>query len=434
MKKTKRKGLSFLELVIAMTLTFLTITFLMGLFVTSIRNGERSKKRTRAALMAQSTLERLSAFTADQIGSTHANFDPPMQDYCYDVDVQPAGDYSGSGAGDDPDLKKVICTVTDPAGNQSTLVALRQASTPLYGLAVSRTTDDLVFSQDPIKYGVSSSRPVPISCNNTTNPLVVTGGDQSQIVWYPTTIFLEPAGNPVMPANGQVGAICASPNLNGFCAVDLTNRGIRFISAGGTGNWSALSTPTGLGHPSGVTGKVDPGGNSHIFLGDDKNRCLWEYKQSTNTWNGPLAAPGMGRVASIGTDDGLSAVWAIDVNAKGIRRYDVTSGSWSASVSAPTDPSLPAIGTLVGLAVSGNGKKVFICDEQHLYILDTPTNTWTVPPSVMGCGGMPSKLTSDIPQALATNFDGTRMWANPVFGSLYYYDVTTDYWCENYIP
>ena len=37
MKKTKRKGLSFLELVIAMTLTFLSITFLMGLFITSIK-------------------------------------------------------------------------------------------------------------------------------------------------------------------------------------------------------------------------------------------------------------------------------------------------------------------------------------------------------------------------------------------------------------
>ena len=57
-----------------------------------------------------------------------------------------------------------------------------------------------------------------------------------------------------------------------------------------------------------------------------------------------------------------------------------------------------------------------------------------MPPSVLGCGGMPAKLTSDIPQALATNYDGTKMWANPVFGSLYYYDVANDAWCENYIP
>jgi len=433
MKKTKRKGLSFLELVIAMTLTFLTITFLMGLFVTSIRNGERSKKRTRAALMAQSTLERLSAFTADQIASTHANFDPPLQDYCYDVDVQSAGDYSGSGYGDDPDLKQVICTVYAPDGNHSTLMALRQAATPLYGLAVSRTTDDLVFSQDPVKYGASSSRPVPIACNNTTNPAVVTGGDQSQIIWYPTTIFLDTAGNPTMPSNGQVGAICANPTLTGFCAVDLTGRGIRFISSGAP-TWGNLATPTGLGHPSGITGKVETGGNSHIFLGDDKNSCLWEYKQNTNSWTGPLAAPGMGRVASIGSDDALNVVWVIDVKAKGIRRYDVLSGTWAAGVSAPSDPAFPSVGTLVGLAVSGDGKKVFTCDEQTLYIYDTVSNTWTVPPSVLGCGGMPSKLTSDIPQALATNFDGTKMWANPVFGSLYYYDVPTDYWCENYIP
>lgn len=425
MKKTKRKGLSFLELVIAMTLTFLSITFLMGLFITSIKNGERSKKRTTAAIMAHSTLERLSAFTADQIVSTTGNFAPPLEDYMYNVDVQPAGDYTGSG--DDPDLKQVICTVTDPAGNKSTMVALRQAATPLYGIVASRTDDNLVFTQDPNCY----TQYQPVSCNNTTNPGVINNPwDQSLINWYPSTTFLEPS-EPLMPG-GQIGAICANSNLTAYCAVDLTARGIRFISLGSP-NWGPPLKPTGLGHPSGVTGRVGTGGSDHVFLGDDKNRCLWEYTQSSNTWNGPLAAPGMGRVASIGSNDALSSVWAIDVNAKALRKYDVTSATWTLHT-PPPGPSIPTPGNLVGLAVSGDGKKVFVCDEQTLYILDVVSDTWVVPPSVLGAGSMPNKLTSDIPQSLATNMDGSKLWASPVYGSLYYYDVVNDSWCENYIP
>ncbi|MBS2039290.1 hypothetical protein JST97_30175 [bacterium] len=426
MKKTKRKGLSFLELVIAMTLTFLSITFLMGLFITSIRNGETSKKRTTAAIMAHSTLERLSAFTADQIPSTTAHFDPPMQDYTYNVDIQPAGDYTGTGTGDDPDLKQVICTVTDPSGNSSTLVALRQAATPLYGLVASHIDDNLVFTQNPVNF----TQYQPISCNNTTNPAVVGSPyDQSLINWYPSTVFLD-ATQPQMPNNGKAGAICSNPDLSAFCAVDLTNLGIRFISSSSP-TWSTLAKPTGIGHPSGVTGKVGSPGTCHIFLGDDKNRCLWEYKQSTNSWTGPLTTPGMGRIASLSSDDLMSSIWVVDVNAKGLRKYDLSSGTWSQYL---PDSTLPAPGNLVGLAVSGNGKKVFTCDEQTLYILDVASGTWSVPPSVLSAGSMPSKLTSDIPQALAANMDGSKLWANPVYGSLYYYDVTNDIWSENYIP
>ena len=427
MKKTKRKGLSFLELVIAMTLTFLSITFLMGLFITSIKNGERSKKRTTAAIMAHSTLERLSAFTADQIVSTTGNFAPPLEDYMYNVDVQPAGDYTGSG--DDPDLKQIICTVTDPAGNKSTMVALRQAATPLYGAVANRTDDNVVFTQDPVNYAASIGQPQPIYCKDTTCAGSPTGNDPSLINWYPSSNFLNAAGDPQMPNGGQPGALCANANLSAFCAVDLTNRGIRFISQGSP-SWSSLATPTGLGHPSGVTGSLTPG-NERIYLGDDKNRCLWEYRRNTNTWNGPLATPGMGRVASMGSDDALTSVWAIDVNAKGLRKYDVSSGTWS--FTAPGG-ALPEPGNLVGLAVSGDGKKAFACDEQTLYVLDTISNTWSVPASVLSAGSMPCKLTSDIPQSLATNMDGTKLWASPVYGSLYYYDVVADYWFEDYLP
>jgi|EP01012_Entosiphon_sulcatum_P066538 Tfp pilus assembly protein PilV len=430
MKKTKRKGLSFLELVIAMTLTFLSITFLMGLFITSIRNGERSKKRTTAAVMAQSTLERLSAFTADQIVSTTANFDPPMQDYTYNVDVQPAGNYTGSG--NDPDLKQVICTVTDPAGNQSTMVALRQAATPLYGAVVNRANDNVVFTQDPVRYASRYTGPQPIYCNGTTSPgaTQTSGADPRPFInWYAPPVFLNPAKDPQMPGGGQAGAICASPDLSAFCAVDINNRGIRFISQTSP-SWSTLATPTGLGHPSGVSGSLTAG-SEHIFLGDDKNRCLWEYRRSANTWNGPLAPSGMGRVASLGSDDALTTVWAIDVNAKGLRKYDVASGTWSFTAPGAV---LPAVGNMVGLAVSGDGKKAFVCDEQNLYVLDTLTNNWSVPPSVLSAGGMPSKLTSDMPQSLATNLDGTKLWASPVYGSLYYYDVVGDHWFEDYLP
>lgn len=429
MKKTKRKGLSFLELVIAMTLTFLSITFLAGLFITSVRNGETSKKRTAAAMMAHSTLQRLSAFSADQIAPINAaHFDPPLQNYVYSVDVQPAGDYTGTG--DDPDLKQVICTVTDPAGNSSQMFALRQAATPLYGLVASHIDDNVVFTQDPVSYASSIGQPQPIYCNGTTSAAATTGGDPSAINWYANSVFLQTAGDPQMPNNGKAGAICSNPDLTAFCAVDLTNSGIRWISQGGA-NWSTLTKPTGLGHPSGITGRVNGSGTNHIFLGDDKNRCLWEYKQASNTWSGPLSSPGMGRIASIASEDLLKKVWAVDVNAKGVWSYDLTTGTW---VMHQPDSTLPAAGNLVGLAVSGDGKKVFVCDEQTLYILDTITNTWTVPPSVLGAGSMPNKLTSDIPQSLATNADGTKMWASPVYGSLYFYDVVNDQWYEDYLP
>ncbi|MCE7873288.1 response regulator [bacterium CPR1] len=116
--RRKPKGLSFLELLVAMTITFLAISFLMGLFVNAARNNDRSHTYSTAAFLAQGRMEVLAATPIDQLVTGSDTFAGNFSSYVYEVDVQDAGDYDGDGI-DDGDLKVISLKVTAPGGKEA---------------------------------------------------------------------------------------------------------------------------------------------------------------------------------------------------------------------------------------------------------------------------------------------------------------------------
>lgn len=395
MRKGKRRGLSFLELMLAMTLTFLAISFLMGMFLTAIRETGRSRHATIATALAQSKLERLNAMAVEAVTTGTGQWD----EFTYTVDVADAGDYDADGY-DDPDLKVVTVTVTSPKGVRSTMQSLRPAGVPFFGIACCDAYPAAIWSLDePDGYPY--------------------GWDDGTATVNPTSLwFCNP--NTPMPAGGRPGGIAASADLNVVWAVDVTNQGIRSLQSGPA--WSNLRRPGGLGRPTGIASN---GSGDKVWVADEANRCLFKYKPSADAWSGPIIpVPAAGRLKGASADRSGDNVWVVDADNRCVRHYWPPTDSWD-----PLAFTNGSFDETVSVAVSGDGKWLFVMDSDQLHIKNV------TPPVASGTTGwtvvdLDSKLVCDIPQGLAANYDGSLVWANPKRGPLFKYDRLNDNWYE----
>lgn len=393
MRQRKRRGLSFLELMLAMTLTFLAISFLMGMFLTAIRETGRSRHATIATTLAQSKLERLNALAIEAVATGTGKFD----EFSYRVDIADAGDYDGDGY-DDPDLKVVTVTVTSPQGVRSTMQSLRPAGVPFFGITCSDLSPVAVWSLDePDGYPYAWDDVAP---NN--------------VAVNPGTVWVS-APTRQMPAGGRPGGLAGSQDLSIIWAVDVTNQGIRSLQAGP--GWSGLFRPGALGRPTGI---ATNGGGDKVWVADEANRCLFKYKPSANAWSGPIQpVPTCGRLRGASADRAGDNVWVVDSDNRCVRHYMPVTDSW--------DPVLytnPNFDVVASVAVSGDGKRLFVMDQDELHIKSLiPVSNWLTVT-------LDGKLVCDGPQGLASNFDGTVVWANPRRGPLFKYDVPGATWTE----
>jgi hypothetical protein len=395
----------------AMSLTFLAISFLMGAFLTTLRRSGQSRHTTMAATAAQSKLELLSAIAMESLAPVaNGQFQMGNEKFVYQVEISDAGDYDADGLVDH-DLKVLKVTMTAPSGATSTMSRLRVSNPPYYGVACGSGPDGAFFgSADPCW----NSYPVGAKDNGAGNEPDF-NASSGYFLYNPGSV-----PTPDLPNRGRVGAVACDSACKKFYVIDYINGGLRSISEGAA-TWSAVQRPAGLGRASGLC--CDATG-SKVFVADETNRCLWRFNGAS--WSGPYSptAPAAGRLLGLACDSAGDKVWAVDSQKGCLRRFDAVTNSWD-----PTQYSDPNLGVPTGVAVRGDGKQVFVMDGGQLFWFDpaTPSAPWSTTHLL-------SKLASDVPSGLACNPAGTVVWAVPIWGPLARYDLGNDSWDEFYPP
>ncbi|GMU55410.1 MAG: hypothetical protein AMXMBFR33_45560 [Candidatus Xenobia bacterium] len=383
-----------------MSITFLAISFLMGLFVNAARNNDRSQTYSTAAFLAQGRMEVLAATPIDQLVTGNDTFAGQFSSYVYDVDVQDAGDYDGDGV-DDGDLKVVTLRVTAPGGKAvASLVALRTMPIPFFNSSCHGSDPNLTF--------MGSAKPnkrFPRGWDYTD------GLDPVSIWFYNLT-----QSQRTMPNGGRPGAVAATPDLTKLYAVDYVNRGVRFIDSAMT-TWSpTLLRPAGLGYPTGIATSQN---GDVVWLADETNRCLWRYDTGTGTWSNQIKPtnPGdtLGRLRGVTCSADGSTVYVADLDYDCVRQY--SGGAWNPTPLKNPDGSLDNV---QGVAVTRDGSKLYVLDQNGLQFCDpaTAATTWRDL-------SLDSKLEEDIPQGLSVSDDGNTVWAVAANGLLFRCDLSS---------
>ena len=250
--RNRREGLTFLELVIAMSIAFVAVTFVLGVMISATRHHRKAKELSSSTFLAQSTMERFLTIPAGQLplGGPYP-FSGDFADFIYKVDANAAGDFDGDGT-NDPELTVLTLTVTSPAGNQIAFTALRQEDPPFYGTA-------------------------PI---NTTKTFLSIDCDDKVQLW-------DGGVNPVFTSvPGHAGDMVSDWADTELWVVDRAGTGIRSLDLLSPVNWSALLKPAQMQRPVGITANPDC---DYIFVSDSGKRCLWKYKPSVGAWEGPFS-------------------------------------------------------------------------------------------------------------------------------------------------
>ncbi len=382
-----------------MTITFLAISFLMGLFVNAARNNDRSHTYSTAAFLAQGRMEVLAATPIDQLVTGSDTFAGNFSSYVYEVDVQDAGDYDGDGI-DDGDLKVISLKVTAPGGKAvASLVALRTMPSPFFNSSCHGTDPNLTYlgSAD--------------ACERFPRGWDYLSGLDPTTMW----LFNLPLAQREMPNGGRPGAVAATPDLKKLYAVDYVNRGVRYIDKT-MATWQAtLLRPAGLGYPTGLATSAD---GSVVWLADETNRCLWQYTNATGMWSFQIkpTSPGdsLGRLRGVTCSQDGTTVYVADLDNDCIRQY--SGGAWNAAPIKNPDGSMDNV---QGVALSGDGTKLFVLDANGLQLCDPAA------PTVWQNLSLDSKLEEDIPQGLSANHDGSIIWAVAQNGLLFRCDLST---------
>lgn len=386
-----------------MTITFLAISFLMGLFVSATRNNNRAKTLSTAGFLAQSKMEVLHATPLDQIVTGTDNFTGQYASYVYDVEVQDAGDYDGDGT-PDPDMKMITLKVTAPDNKGvASLFSLRSAGEPFLGVACHATDKKLAFM------GSADSGDAYVHGWKFPNEL-----DPNALFPFTTGAIK------LMPNGGRGGDVAADPNLNSMWAVDSVNNCLRYYDKT-MADWSPTAfRPAGLGWATGVA--VNTAGDT-VWLSDESNKCLWTYTNAPHLagiWSTALRPPPpdtLGRIRDISVNDAGTEVWMADFDNNCVRHYtwNGAGGNWDPVRYKNPDNSLDGV---VGVAVTRDGSRLYVMDEFTLQWCD-PSN-----PAVWTKIDLDSKLSEDIPHGLAVSDDGRWVWAIAKNGLLFRCDTT----------
>ena len=385
-----------------MTVTFLAISFLMGLFVSATRNNNRSKQVSTSGLLAQGKMEMLAATPLDQIVQGTDTFAAPYDKYVYDVQVADAGDYDGDGV-PDYDMKMITLTVTPPDNKSgASLMALRSTPEPFIGVACHGSNPDLTFMGS-----ADASYPY------------VHGWEYATATLDPASLFPFASGTiQPMPNGGRPGDVCATPDLKAMFAVDYVNGGLRYFS-NTTPNWSStLLRPAGLGWATGVAMNLTA---DTIWISDESNHCLWKYNNVpalAGTWSGAIRPSGsdvLGRLRDISVDDTGNHVWVADVDHNCVRHYKASANAWDPTLYKNPDNSMDHVN---GVAITRDNSRLFVMDALTLQWCDVTA------PAVWTKIDLMSKLAEDGPQGLTVSDDGKTIWAIAKNGLLFRCDVT----------
>lgn len=387
----KRRGLTFLELLLAMMIAFLAVSFLMGLFVSGARAGVRSREISTANLLAQGAMERLLVVPVEQIQAGVHQFGVNYPGFTYTLDVTDPGDFDGDG-NDDEDLKVVTMTVTTPIDNFLTFTALRRKTEPYMGACAKGPDDHMVFSAS------GENSPLEWSCGTTF-------GDCDSGCVTPL---------PPMPG-GQPGDVAFVPTTGDVWVVDQGSAGIRRCDSSGVW-WPAVKPPI-ASEPCGLATDTKTG--DVLWMTDLANKCLWSYAGGVWTQMPAPAVP-LTRPQGVAVNEDGTQVWVSDKDSNSLRCYRPGIG-WDAPY---TDPGLREP---EGVAVTPDGQWAFAADATKVFVFPASGGGGAV-----GSGTIDGKAQTDYPAGMCVSADGTILYLNTRRGSVWGVDISSDLECVDW--
>ena len=121
-----RRGLSLLELVLAVFLVLTAVTYLASLFVFGSAPQLRAQEMTRTTMLMCSQVDAIIAEPVADVQPAHVSgrrFDPPFEMYSYDLDITTSQVVDRDGF--DRKVVSYKVTVTPPKGNPETVTGYR---------------------------------------------------------------------------------------------------------------------------------------------------------------------------------------------------------------------------------------------------------------------------------------------------------------------
>jgi len=349
--RLRPRGLSLLEVLLAILLLFLAASCLLCLFGSGQGLALRGREYSIATLLAGTRMEALLACPLEDVSPGTGEHSEPFLGYTWEVAVL---DF-------DADLKLLEVTVFSPRGARCSLRTLRRTS-EFFGISCDPWAGWLLFS-------------VP--------------GDPSVHVLPDGGVAAPGPTLPPGPSPARAGGLAGLPGSGFLWVADQAHRNVIYFrqrESGGfeKGELHPLKLSSG-GKPPSFAGLACDSMANRLFLADRANRALWIMADSpvySERVRGPLAPqdPALGTPAGVAVDASGSVVWVADTEHGCLRQlllgeqpgptadHEVEPGVgwWSRECFRPDE----GMGSPQGVAVNPWSSAVLCVDEANLHLLE----------------------------------------------------------------
>lgn len=371
MRRITRRGLSLLELLLALTILLLVSLYTMSMFSTGQSHFVRAQQFSQGNFLVNAKLQELLAVPYAELVPSTGKFPAPYDDFRYTVTLEPF----------ELDMSVISVEVTSRRGAVARASTLVSDDAGFAGLAVDPATDRQVSAQGD-----------HLNTQQDTPTTTSTAGT---------------------PGNCLVGGVAGMPGWN---LLWISSPKLGLLSHTEVDGWKpAVPLPTSPPLAPLFTGLAMTQFGSKLFVGDSNNRGLWIYDDSgTPAWtpNQIVRAtdPPLGSVGGVATDPYGSMVWVADRENQCLRKLLVGSsrtdsavepdasgaGAWVKKRYCP--PGTIGMGTPHGVTMDPNGWAVYVVDRGRAYrFVDDPAGDgeWKV------LCNFPSALVTARPSGLA---------------------------------
>ena len=400
MSERRLRGLSLLEVQVALLLLLLVSLYLMSLFASGQRHARRALDYSRATLLAHRRLEEARAVPVPDLRPGLTQESEPYQGFNTTLSVAP---YEGG-------LSLLAVDTRAPSGALARAFTLVPDWSRFHGVAADVFAHQIAWTNGP-----------------------------DLMVWDDltgTATNLGPVGD-----GRKNGALSGQPGSNQIWRGGVDLGPIPFLERVPTPDtWgAALSSPV-VAPDNWIsevrfTGLASDGAGDGLVAADISNSGLWFSR--SGSWTGSQVTrpkePPLGRPGGVACDPAMSLIWVADQDYQCLRKlvcpaaaaaYPAAQlesagalGSWHRNRFRP--PPALGMGSPAGLAMDPLGWAVYVHDRARLYrYLDGP-QTWEL------LGTLPLALVQEIPSGLATDRYGSQIYLATEQGSLWKVKATT---------
>lgn len=357
----KRRGFSFLETLLALSILFLVSLYCMSMFAQGQRHWLRAQEYSTAVLLANREVQELLAvpFAMLPASGTTDRFEAPFEDYVYGLTIEPY----------DTDMSLLRVQVTSRKGVQARVRTLVADNERFFGIAANPSTHYVAFAQ---------SRTVTTFDDETT-----------------PTVQTPPRAD--IPGGGPVAAVAGEPG-SGLLWASAYPAGLhKLLEDPAPGAWGGLISLPTAGVPARCTGLAATPTGDRVYVADSTNRAIWLYRDDEEgaTWHPtPLRPqdPPLGAPAGLTVDPYGSVLWVADREFQCLRKLLLVEGSpgppaadlepvsgigfWQKTRFRPP-ANVGLLGSPQGIAMDPGGSGVLVVDRARLYsFTEAETPAW----------------------------------------------------------